>query len=336
MGVVMPTSSKTQPLPPLGAALSQALRSRGQGLEGVASKLGITYNALRQDLAKNRFYPDDLEQLLLLSGITACVQDVEKAYSFTWKEAARGVRKAGREFASRLRSGKATLEEVFAEFNARMVSVRESIQSAQQVIPKFFNTLDTGNAVALFISDEFPSHWERGSATEWLEPMLRCLQRGAKILYAHPTQDSFQVAQQCGVRVLPPDVVAQEFARFRQRLDLATIQRPDLKCDNLEDSIFLVPHNCHVLCTPGHRYALYIFNHGGTTRRFATGVVPTAGATPKSSVRSMNYPLLELDEPFRAVLEMALENALQDYCTGTLTTSRQAVVRQVLASLSGL
>ena len=333
----MSRTPKEQPLPPLGTALSQALRSRGQGLESVAAKLGITYNALRQDLAKNRFYPDDLEQLLPLAGLGLSVSELEKTYLFSWKDSARGVRKAGREFAQRLRSGDATLEEVFAELEARMVSVRESLQSAQQVIPKFFNTLDDGNTVALFISDEFPSHWERGTATEWLEPMLKCLQRGAKVIYVHPTQESFQLAQQCGIRILPPDAVAQEFSRFRQRLELASIHRPDLKCDSLEDSIFLVPHNCHVLCTPGHRYALYIFNQGGSTTLFATGVVPTAGAASKASARSsLNYPLLELDEPFRAVLEMALENALQDYSSRTLSAARQTVVRQVLASLSGL
>lgn len=331
----MHISSKSKPLPPLGSALSQSLRSSGLKLESVASKLGITYNALRQDLAKNRFYPDDLQQLLNISSLPSSLEEIEKAYSFKWKEAARGARKVGREFTSRIRSGTAKLQEVFAELEARMVFVRESIQSAQQVIPKFFNTLDEGSTVAIFISDEFPTHWERGTATEWLEQMLLSLQRGAKILYIHPTQESFQLAQRCGVRLISPDVVMQEFDRFRQRLKLAMTHRANLKCENLDDSMFLVQHNCHPLITPGHRYALYIFNDQGTTTRFATGVVPTAGAATKSGLHKLNYPLLELDEPFRAVLEMALENALLDYSNETSPPSRKVVVQQILASLSG-
>jgi hypothetical protein len=330
----MLSTPEAQQLPKLGEALSRALRDRGQKLEIVASKLGITYNALRQDLAKSRFYPDDLSQLLQMGGFPTEIAKIEASFAFTWKQRARGIRKATREFADRVRTGNATLEEVFAEFATRMVSVRDSLQSIQKVIPKFFKTLDAGDVVALFISDEIPAHWERGNATEWLEPMLRALKRGAKILYVYPSTETYQLAQECGVRILPPDVVSQEFSWFRQRLTFSMEHLPsELNCNNLDDSLFLIPHKCHVICTPRHRYALYIFNNG---KHFATTVVPISGVASMATGHSLNYPLLELDTPFRSLLENALQNALQDFYTSAGSPTGVAVLRGILARLSGL
>jgi hypothetical protein len=326
------------PLPPLGRAISQGLRGAGYRLEQVAKELGVTHNALRQDLAKSRFYREDLERLCMLAGLQVDLNKLKSSYTFDFKHLVRRIRRVGLSFDSQLQQGEATIQDVLLELTDRMNSVREHIQSVQQVIPKFLRILGKGTVVVIFVSDELPAHWERRKENDWIIELLKAIKRGATMVYLHPAQPVIDQVSPSGVRLLTPEVVKQGFQQFTERLQLAMGQRPsELGCPNLNRRILLIPHDCAALCMPYHKYALYLYRSGPSAVSFATGTIPVSGFHSAEESAHLSYPLLALDEPIRASLQMTLERSIHTLKTSsTIHPELNDALNDILHITTGL
>jgi len=301
--------------PPLGKFLSTALQSKGQRLRAIAEQIGMTYAALKQDLSKSRFYPDDLKILCQNAGLPSDESTLRSRFCFEIKERPRGPRHAGREMETRIKAGTATLTEVFQELDERTEGLRAYIQSARSIIPKFFKTMSKGSVLVVFIADDLPTHWNGRTALEWVPTILESLLRGTRIVYLHPSEEIVPSIRDSALSsVLSPDEVNEEFRRFKQRLEFAIEQTPAYEKVNLDTSLLVIPHNCPAICMPSHRYVLYLFADESGSGHFATGTFPVRGTGALGEDDpSANYPVFPLNRHMTSLLEKVFERSIQDF-----------------------
>lgn len=295
----------------LSTSLSLAFREKGVHLKEAAGKIGVSYTAIKQDLSRNRFHPDDLEPLLSLAGMPfQGIAALHAIYHFEEKKRLHGGRRIGRSLSEKIAQGAGTLDDVFVELDERTKNALHYIESGREVIPKFFATMGEGCLLIVFIADQIPSHWTTRTGASWIPPILEAINAGAKIAYFHPSPKIVESLVDLGVRsILPEKDIREELASFKQRLARAA-QLARLPNSDLDGQLLLVPHDFPFMCLPNHRIVCYIFRGNSGSRVFATGTYPIRNPLGNDRLSEDNA-VMPLNNEFTEFVEKIVERTLQ-------------------------
>lgn len=289
--IFQPVSSEKKLADEINSRIAQGHHSR----KLLAEELGIAYDTLRKDLSANRFFERDLMPLCAKLYLPTTVRALRRKYTFELKAAVRGLRKVEDEHSVKDRS----LIDVFSELDARMERVRRFAKTVGRIIPDFFAGLRRNDLLAIYISDEMPTHWDAGGDN--LQLLAAALKSGARITYLYPSDKLVeQIAKSAYSGLFTRQQVEQEFERFKRSLLTATDD------EEVVENLCLVEHDCPFVCTPLHRFVIYFF--GGKDVR-STGTLPIRHKDLRE--RSSENPVMELNDTFTEILKKAYVQSMQ-------------------------
>ncbi len=253
--------------PQVADLIKTGLIKKYGGLKKALKHLGLpSYDALRQDLSKNRFFEQDLILLCRSIDLSADINILKREYDFTLKKQERGIHRMPQAATSE----KITLSDTFSSIDARMDRLAQLMTSAKEVVPKFFDAMGERDLLAVFLGDEVPVHWGGPDAATSAPTVCGAIGRGAMIVYFHPSNDLAERIQKtgCSAPMLSENNVRPAFENFQRKMiglgataeHVSNLQV--VACDN--PAVF----------TPQHRYGIY-FHHGeGALQVRATESIP--------------------------------------------------------------
>jgi hypothetical protein len=294
--------------PKLGLELNARLKQHYGALKMAAKKIGIRYPSLRQDLWQGRFIEEDLLKLCAALGLPQEITKLQAQYEFELKKGPRGLRKLERTLRAKVDSKGGTLADVFNTLEGRIDHVEQFVESAKEIIPLFFSCLGKSDALAIFISDDLPTHWDRAEATNWIRPFAEKLKAGTRVIYLYPSNTLTTEIMKTGYSgMFTSEQVQTRFERFKR--DLAGVLPSNAAV--LDENLCCVEHKCPYVCAPQHRYVLYFFTADGRPQVRSTGTFPIAlhhGEVERPS----QYLVVPLNRLFTGILQDACVTALQN------------------------
>lgn len=311
----------------LGDELNGRLKTLHGELKMAAAKIGIRYQSLRQDLWQSRFLKEDLLKLCQAVGLPQDLDKLGEAYEFSLKAGSRGLRKLERNLHAKVESKGGDLADVFNTLQGRMDHVRQFVESAKEIIPLFFDCLGPGDTLAIFISDELPTHWD-----SWITRFAEKLAIGARVIYLHPSNAlTTQINKNGYSGMFTPEAVQESFVRFKRKL--AGLW-PNKKV-SMDDKLCCIEHNCPYVCAPRHRYVLYFFSDDKRPQVRSTGTFPIALHHGDVELENPSeFLVVPLNYPFTCILRDACETALQNCSDGVATPAEQAKYAAFLKGIS--
>lgn len=294
--------------PKLRDELKPRLKSWADGeLKTAARKLKIRYQALRQDLSQNRFHEAELIRLCEAAGLPKTIGTLRNRFDFELKQSSRGVRKSERSLQDKIQHKTATLADVFADLDERMKHVDQFVDSARDIIPKFFGSLSSDDTLVIFISDDLPTHWDRSEAANWIGPFAEKLKSGARVLYVHPSNDLVAQITNAGY----PGMFSEEQVRTRFKMFERDLTGAWTGQRKVSEQLCLIPHNCPIVTTPQHRYVLYFSHVNNKSMIRATGTFPIRQPRGVGDTFG-DYLVVPLNQTFSSILQDACVTALHE------------------------